>query len=201
MRAATIARNYAEALFALGEESGRGEQYLDLLEGLAAAVDASERARAVLMSPKVTRTRKAEILAAAVPGAPKELALFLQAVVKRGRQLLLGEIANEYAVHNSVESCHRNPASLPRVKVSMYLRRSTPGARAIVPSVIASSNAAITGRRLNHSGCGARNPTFFSRQAMSLGSNEAIESRRIRFVHPFPMMSSSGSEKMNVTRR
>ena len=97
MRDATIARNYAEALFALGEGSGRGEEYLALLEGLAAAVDASERARAVLMSPKVTRARKAEILAASVPAAPREFALFLQAVVKRGRQLLLGEIGQEYA--------------------------------------------------------------------------------------------------------
>jgi F-type H+-transporting ATPase subunit delta len=97
LRDVTIARNYAEALLTLGERSGGGEEYLALLEGLAAAVDASERARAVLMSPKVTRSRKGEILAAAVPGAPKELALFLQAVVKRGRQLLLGEIATAYA--------------------------------------------------------------------------------------------------------
>ena len=97
MRAATIARNYAEALFELGEKSGRTEEYLELLEALAAAVDASERARMVLMSPKVTKARKAEILAAAVPDAPREFALFLEAVVKRGRQLLLSEIATEYA--------------------------------------------------------------------------------------------------------
>ncbi|HEV8356855.1 MAG TPA: ATP synthase F1 subunit delta [Gemmatimonadales bacterium] len=97
MRAATIARNYAEALFELGEKSGRTEEYLELVEALAAAVEASERARAVLMSPKVTKARKAEILAAAVPDAPREFALFLVAVVKRGRQLLLGEIATEYA--------------------------------------------------------------------------------------------------------
>lgn len=97
MRAATIARNYAEALFELGEKSGRTEDYLELVEALAAAVEASERARAVLMSPKVTKARKAEILAAAVPDAPREFALFLVAVVKRGRQLLLGEIATEYA--------------------------------------------------------------------------------------------------------
>ena len=51
----------------------------------------------VLMSPKVTKARKAEILAAAVPEAPREFALFLEAVVKRGRQLLLSEIATEYA--------------------------------------------------------------------------------------------------------
>ncbi len=97
MREATIALNYAEALFALGEKSGQTGEYLGLLEGLAAAVEASPRAQAVLMSPKVTKARKAGILAAAVPGAPRELVLFLQAVVKRGRQLMLGAIATEYA--------------------------------------------------------------------------------------------------------
>ena len=49
MREASIALNYAEALFALGERSGRGESYLGLLEALAAAVEASPRAQAVLM--------------------------------------------------------------------------------------------------------------------------------------------------------
>ncbi|HET9275498.1 MAG TPA: ATP synthase F1 subunit delta [Gemmatimonadales bacterium] len=97
MRAPTIARNYAEALFELGEKSGRGGEYLDLLEALAAAIEASPRVQAVLMSPKVTKARKAELLAASVPGAPRELVLFIQAVVKRGRQLLFGEIANQYA--------------------------------------------------------------------------------------------------------
>ena len=97
MRQTTIALNYAEALLELGEKSGRSDSYLGLLEALAAAVDASPRAQAVLMSPKVARTRKAEILAAALPGAPRELVLFLNAVVKRGRQLLLGAIATRYA--------------------------------------------------------------------------------------------------------
>ncbi|MGH7560277.1 MAG: ATP synthase F1 subunit delta [Gemmatimonadales bacterium] len=97
MRSATIARNYAEALFALGEKSGRTEAYAGLLDALAAAIAASPRAETVLMSPKVTRQRKAELLAASLPGAPREVALFLQAVVKRGRQLMLGEIADAYA--------------------------------------------------------------------------------------------------------
>jgi len=97
VRAATIARNYAEALFRLGEGSGRTERYAALIEALAAAVHASPRVEAVLMSPRVTRTWKAELLAKGVPGAPREFALFLQAVVKRGRQLLLGEIARQYA--------------------------------------------------------------------------------------------------------
>ena len=97
MRAATIAKNYAEALFTLGERSGRAETYAGMLEALAAAVHASPRVEAVLMSPKVTKARKAGLLAAALPDAPREFVLFLEAVVKRGRQLLLGEIANEYA--------------------------------------------------------------------------------------------------------
>lgn len=97
MRVATIAKNYAEALFALGEQSGRAEEFARLIEALAAAVHASPRVETVLMSPKVTKARKAELLAAALPGAPREFVLFLQAVIKRGRQLILPEIANEYA--------------------------------------------------------------------------------------------------------
>jgi F-type H+-transporting ATPase subunit delta len=97
LRAATIAKNYAEALFELGERHGHAERYAGLLEALAAAVQASPRVEAVLMSPKVTKARKAELLAAALPGAPREFVLFLQAVVKRGRQLLLGEMAQAYA--------------------------------------------------------------------------------------------------------
>ena len=97
MRAATIAKNYAEALFALGEASGRAVEYAPMLEALAAAVHASPRVEMVLMSPKVTKARKVELLAAALPDAPKEFVLFLQAVVKRGRQLMLGEIAEQYA--------------------------------------------------------------------------------------------------------
>ena len=97
MRAASIALNYAEALFVLGEKSGRAEEYHALIEALAAAIDASPRAQAVLMSPKITKARKSELLAAAVPGASGEFVQFLAAVVKRGRQLLLGEMATQYA--------------------------------------------------------------------------------------------------------
>lgn len=97
MRAATIAKNYAEVLFTLGERSGNAEAYAGMLEALAAAVHASPRVETVLMSPKVTKPRKAELLAAALPTAPREFVLFLEAVVKRGRQLLLGEIATAYA--------------------------------------------------------------------------------------------------------
>lgn len=96
MRDESIALNYAEALFALGEKSGRTEEYARLLEAIAAAVDGTPRAQAVLMSPKVTKDKKAAILTASLTGAPKEFGLFLGQVVKRGRGLLLGEMATAY---------------------------------------------------------------------------------------------------------
>ncbi len=95
MRAETIARNYAEALFELGEKSGRTDQYVDLLDAVAAGIAAAPRVTATLSSPRVTKAAKAGLLAKALPEAPREFVLFLQAVVKRGRQGLFGEISNE----------------------------------------------------------------------------------------------------------
>ena len=48
------------------------------------------------MSPRVPKAEKARLLGGALQDAPREFVLFLQAVVKRGRQQLLREIATEY---------------------------------------------------------------------------------------------------------
>jgi F-type H+-transporting ATPase subunit delta len=96
LRSVTIARNYAEALFALGERTGQTEQFADLMDAVAAAVETSPQVQATLMSPRVPKSAKARLLGAALKDAPREFVLFLQAVVKRGRQLLFREIATEY---------------------------------------------------------------------------------------------------------
>jgi F0F1-type ATP synthase delta subunit len=96
VRPATIARNYAEALFDLGEKSGQTELYADLLDAVAAAIEVEPTVQAVLMSPRVTKPAKSRLLAAALPDAPREFVLFLQAVVKRGRQALFRHIATEF---------------------------------------------------------------------------------------------------------
>jgi F-type H+-transporting ATPase subunit delta len=98
LRSETIARNYAEALFELGERSGNTARYVDLLDAVAAAVEQTPRVQAVLMSPKVPKAEKARILGGALRETPREFVLFLQALVKRGRQQLLREIATEYLV-------------------------------------------------------------------------------------------------------
>jgi F-type H+-transporting ATPase subunit delta len=96
LRTETIARNYAEAAFQLGERSGNIDRYAELLDAVAAAVEQSPRVQAVLMSPKIPKADKAKLLSGALQEVPREFVLFLQALVKRGRQQLLREIATEY---------------------------------------------------------------------------------------------------------
>ena len=96
MRPVTIARNYAEALFQLGEQSGNTTEYAELLDAVAFAIGSTPRIEAVLMSPRITKAAKSQILAQALPEAPREFVLFLQSVVKRGRQRLFGMMASEF---------------------------------------------------------------------------------------------------------
>lgn len=115
MRAVTIARNYAEALFDLGERSGRTERYAELMDAVAGAIETAPKVQAVLMSPRIPKAAKARLLGDALRDVPREFSLFLQAVVKRGRQQLLGVIAAEY--HGLVD------IKLDRVRAGVTLAR------------------------------------------------------------------------------
>ena len=97
MKSTTIARNYAEALFQAADARGKAEAYGEILDAVAGAVAADERIAVALESPRVPKPVKSQILADALSGAaPKDFVRFLQAVVRRGRQGLFGEIAQEY---------------------------------------------------------------------------------------------------------
>ena len=91
MKSVTVARNYAQALFAAGDQHG------PVLDAVAGAIQADERIATALESPRVSKAAKSQILERALKGeAPREFVRFLQAVVRRGRQGLLAEIAQEY---------------------------------------------------------------------------------------------------------
>ena len=91
MKSVTVARNYAEALFAAGAK------FDAVLDAVAGAIQADPRIAAVLESPRVSKAAKSQILERGLKGeAPREFVRFLQAVVRRGRQGLLAEIAQEY---------------------------------------------------------------------------------------------------------
>jgi F-type H+-transporting ATPase subunit delta len=93
LKSVTVARNYAEALFAVGDSFG------ELLDAVAGAVASDTRIEAMLASPRVSKGVKGQILERALKGeAPVEFVRFLQAVVRRGRQGLFGEIAQEYMI-------------------------------------------------------------------------------------------------------
>jgi len=97
LREPTIARNYAEALFQSGERSGDTERYAGLLEGVAGAIAADKRVRVSLESPRVPKSEKQRIVAQALKGKASEAFVrFLSAVIKRGRQGLIGEISRAY---------------------------------------------------------------------------------------------------------
>jgi F-type H+-transporting ATPase subunit delta len=96
VRATTIARNYAEALFELGERSGNTDRYAELLDAVAGAVETTPEVQGVLMSPRVPKAEKIRLFGAALKSAPREFVLFLQAILKRRRQRILREISTEY---------------------------------------------------------------------------------------------------------
>jgi F-type H+-transporting ATPase subunit delta len=96
LRTETVARNYAEAVFQLGERSGNVDLYANLLDAVAAAVEQTPRVQAILMSPRIPKAEKAQLLGGALRDTPREFVLFLQALVRRGRQQILRPVATEY---------------------------------------------------------------------------------------------------------
>ncbi|MBI3983173.1 MAG: ATP synthase F1 subunit delta [Gemmatimonadetes bacterium] len=97
MREPTIARNYAEALFAAGERTGDTVRFADLLDAVAGAIAADKRIQLALETPRVPKTRKQELLRSALARrAPEPFIRFLAGVVKRGRQGLFGAISVQY---------------------------------------------------------------------------------------------------------
>ena len=97
MREQTIARNYADALFQLGARARQTEKFGELIEAVGGSIEADETVRIVLESPRVTKAQKTALLEKALKRrAPEVFIRFLAAVVKRGRQGILGSIAREY---------------------------------------------------------------------------------------------------------
>ena len=97
MKETTVARNYAEALFAAAAAKRQAPRFGELMDAVAGAVAADERIAVALESPRVAKGVKSALLSDALSGvAPREVVNFLKAVVRRGRQGLLGQIATEY---------------------------------------------------------------------------------------------------------
>jgi F-type H+-transporting ATPase subunit delta len=97
LREPTIARNYAQALFQAAEPGNQTERFAAVLEALVGAIEADERVRQAFDSPRVPKATKVRIVERGLAGwAPERFVRFVVAVVRRGRQYLLGAISREY---------------------------------------------------------------------------------------------------------
>jgi F-type H+-transporting ATPase subunit delta len=98
MREPTIARNYAETLLELARRAGDLSGWGRHANEMVAAIEGNPRLRAFLESPRVSTPEKNRIIGKAFQDTlPRNFVRFLQALVTHRRQMLLPQIAAEYA--------------------------------------------------------------------------------------------------------
>ena len=98
MRDTTIARSYAETLLVLAGKAGNLRGWGGMLSDVSRAMDADPTLRLFLESPRVPAQTKIDVLGKALQDRmPRLMVRFLQALVRNRRQLLIPEIAVEYA--------------------------------------------------------------------------------------------------------
>jgi F-type H+-transporting ATPase subunit delta len=98
MRQETIARNYAEALLTLGTKAENREGFGAMIRDVANAMQQDQTLWLFLESPRVSADKKSTILSKAFGDrVPRVFLRFLQVLVQNRRQMLIPEIATEYA--------------------------------------------------------------------------------------------------------
>ena len=97
MRSDTIARNYAEALFALATRAKAVQAWGKQASDLGAAVGGDETLRRFLESPRISADRKNEIISKALGDrVPANFLKFFRTVVRNRRQMMIPAIAEQY---------------------------------------------------------------------------------------------------------
>jgi F-type H+-transporting ATPase subunit delta len=97
VRESTVARSYAEALFALGERKELHDSFASSLAELEAAFDAESLLRTFLASPKIGAAAKKDALRKALQDRVNPLFLnFMMVLIDKRRQRLLLEVGREY---------------------------------------------------------------------------------------------------------
>lgn len=97
MRGEIVARNYADALFAIADREGRLEDYGRALDEVARLLDESPEVRLFLETPRIDAGRKKRVMRDAFEGrVPAHVLHFLLLVVDKRRQQLLRGMARAY---------------------------------------------------------------------------------------------------------
>lgn len=97
-RSNPVSRNYAEALLALATRADNREGFGVMIRDVANAIAQNPTVKLFLESPRVSYERKNEILSQAFADRlPRVFLRFLQQMVHNRRQMMIPEIATEYA--------------------------------------------------------------------------------------------------------
>jgi F-type H+-transporting ATPase subunit delta len=98
MRAATVARTYAETLLSLAERARDTSGWGAMINEIASAVRRDRTLRRFLASPKIAPRQKKQVLAKALDDrVPRIFLRFLEALIDNRRQTLIPEIAVAYS--------------------------------------------------------------------------------------------------------
>ena len=123
MREETVARNYAETLFALAERHEGVEAYQDALAVVVGILNESPQLRTFLATPRIAAADKKAVLRAALEGrVPRRFLSFVLVAVDKRRQALIEQIALCY---NELLDEHRK-----RVHVEVTVARALDDASA-----------------------------------------------------------------------
>jgi len=97
MREATIAKNYAEALLTLAGRAEDAAGWGKLIRDVANGVEQDPKLKLFLESPKISEAQKTDLFFQALGDrVPHHFLRFLQTLVRKRRQMLIPEIAQEY---------------------------------------------------------------------------------------------------------
>jgi F-type H+-transporting ATPase subunit delta len=143
MRNQTIARNYAEALLALAQKADALDGWGAMIGGLADAMQRDPRLTNFLAAPQVSAVEKKRVVEKAfMDTVPRPLVRFLQKLIDNRRQMLLPDIATEYAslvdetsgrVHAQV-TVAREATEADRARIAAQLSEAL--GKTVVPHVI-----------------------------------------------------------------
>ena len=99
MKQIILARRYAKALFAVGKEDGKFEEYSDNLQGMAQLYADTDLADSLTnpLYPVDVREKVMEGVVASI-GVDKVMANFLSLLVEKKRADVLPDIADEYQI-------------------------------------------------------------------------------------------------------
>jgi F-type H+-transporting ATPase subunit delta len=102
MRDTTVANNYAEALLELARRAEDLPGWGKLIQDVSNAMQDDPTLKLFLESPKVSEAQKAHVMSEALSDrVPRHFLRFLLALIRKRRQMLIPEIAEEY--HNLVD--------------------------------------------------------------------------------------------------